>query len=159
MFTVRGNRAAASRTHVICLALIVVGLLAGCEAQTAPTSTPSAVATPSPTVNTPQPDPTGGPAAEMSIASVDVDGVHLTVAGFVAEISEDGGVCTFDLASKISGATTTATTTGAANGTNTTCGSAQVPLASLSRGTWTVALNYVSPTHTLTSGPLEVEIP
>jgi hypothetical protein len=95
----------------------------------------------------------------MSIASVDVDGVHLTVGGFVGDVSESGGACTFDLASKISGATTTVATTGEANGVNTTCGSAQVPLSSLSRGTWSVALHYVSAAYTLTSDPLEVEIP
>jgi hypothetical protein len=99
------------------------------------------------------------PTAIVSIAAVDVDGEHITVAGFVTELAEDGGSCLFILTSEITNARVDASTTGVENVTTTSCGSTQVAVADLSRGPWQVVLEYRSDQLETTSEPLAVEVP
>ena len=97
--------------------------------------------------------------AVVSIAGIDVDGLHLTVGGLVTLVAEDGGTCEFELTSVVSGAKVDAQAHGVANGTNTSCGSMQIPVSQLSRGSWNVALRYTSARLELTSDSTPVEVP
>jgi hypothetical protein len=158
MAAARGNRVRLAGVHATSAALMLVVALAGCTSQTSratQTGTHSAInATPTQT-----PTAGSGPTAQITIAGVDVDGLHLTVGGFVTLVAEDGGSCTFTLTSEVSGANVTAATEGVANGTNTSCGSTQVSLSSLTRGSWKVVLTYSSTAFKLASAPTEVEVP
>lgn len=106
------------------------------------------------------PEPTDLEAiAVVSIASVDVDGQHVTVAGFVTQVTEDGGACRFVLTSEISGQEVAVETVGLANVDTTSCGTKQVAVSDLSRGPWDVVLEYSSAETVVVSEPLDVEVP
>ena len=131
--------------------------LAGCTL-----SAPQTVVTTSPApVTDPDPEPTEEPVAVVTIASADVDGLHVTVAGFVTLIEETDGTCEFDLTSAVSGETVTATTLSVANVGSTSCGSAQIDVEQLSRGSWDVSLHYVSAETAvdIRSESVRVEVP
>jgi hypothetical protein len=138
--------------------VVVLAMLSGCttpEPEAMPTPTESATPTPAPQ----EEDEVDGPFATVSIAGVDVDGLNFTVGGFVGGVSEEGGTCTYALTSGVTGNTVTVVTTGVANGATTSCGSSKVAMSELSKGPWTVELEYASPTAEVTSPPLEVEVP
>ena len=118
---------------------------------TAPTvtSTPSASASPS----------AEGPISVVTIAGADVDGTTVTVAGYVTQVSEEGGSCAFELTSELDGTTVDVQSTPAANMGTTSCGTVQVPVSSLSKGTWSVVLKYSSDALDLTSAPVTMEVP
>lgn len=159
MTTVRGNRALRSRALIGPLGVLAVVILAGCTAQSPDASNAS---TGTPVSSTPTPSATAtasGPFAIVSLAGVDVDGFHLTVGGFVTVVAEDGGACEFDLTAVVSGAKVSAATVGTANGSNTSCGSAQIPLTQLTRGSWNVVLHYTATKYDLVSEPMKVEVP
>ena len=159
MATVRGNRALRSRALMGFLGVLASVILAGCTVQSPDASNAS---TNTPVTSTPTPTATetpGGPSAVVSLAGVDVDGLHLTVGGFVTVVAEDGGACAFDLTAVVSGAKVSAATVGAANGSNTSCGSTQIPVTQLTRGTWNVVLHYTSTKYDLVSEPMKVEVP
>ena len=105
-------------------------------------------------------EPTGIEAvAVVSIAAVDVDGLHVTVAGFVTQVMEDGGACRFVLTSGISGQEVAVETVGLSNVDTTSCGTTQVPVSDLSRGPWDVVLEYSSAETVVVSDPFNVEVP
>ena len=159
MATVRGNRALRSRALMGCFGVLAAVILAGCTVQSPDASHAS---TNTPVSSTPTPTATatpGGPSAIVSLAGVDVDGLHLTIGGFVTVVAEDGGACAFDLTAVVSGATVSAATVGIANGSDTSCGSTQIPVSELTRGSWNVVLHYASTKFDLVSEPMKVEVP
>lgn len=105
-------------------------------------------------------DPTVAPfAAIVSIASLDVSGREVTLAGYVQGVAEEGGTCTF-VATKVgTGTEVTAETMGIENQGTTSCGSAAVSSSSFSRGSWTVELRYESPSGSANSDAVALEIP
>lgn len=94
----------------------------------------------------------------MVVAGVDLDGKNVTVSGYVAGVVEDDGTCTFTLEHDSS--SVSVSTTGRADRSTTTCGSAQVPTEDLERGTWTASLTYSSSTtRSEPSAVLSLEVP
>lgn len=105
---------------------------------------------------TPEPAPTAD--ASIVVAALDVDGLHVTVSGFVTGFVEDGGDCEFRFAGD--GADLVSKTTGLADRMSTSCGSVSVPTSDFSRGSWTVTLAYSSvSSEAVTSPPVNLEIP
>lgn len=97
--------------------------------------------------------------AVITIAGVDVDGKHVTVAGYVTELQESGGECTYTLAPMLSGTIVTVVNPGIQNVGTVSCGSVQVPIEQVSKGPWTVSLNYRSSALDIDATPVEMEIP
>jgi hypothetical protein len=126
------------RPTALAAAGLAVALLAGCtgaepDPSTGPTSSEA-------------PRDSGTPAAVeavISVAGVDVDGMNITVSGYVQGILEDGGACSFSFAGP-GGATVEAGTDGMADRSVTVCGGTQVPRDRFTKGTWKVTLNYTA---------------
>ncbi|TDW30691.1 hypothetical protein EDD25_2461 [Cryobacterium psychrophilum] len=99
------------------------------------------------------------PASEavISVAGVDVDGLNVSASGYVSGTIEDAGICTFTFTGLES--ETSATSTGRANASTTSCGFVQVSMSDLARGSWQVVLAYSSETLTVSSQPMTLEIP
>lgn len=143
-------------------AAIVVLSGAGLAACTTPSPDPAPTQSsqsPEPTPGASETPSTAGPASVVTIAAADVDGATVTVAGYVTQISEEGGSCTFALTSALDGSVVEAPSTAAANVATTSCGTVQVPVAELAKGTWSVVLHYTSDSWDLTSEPVTMEVP
>jgi hypothetical protein len=144
------------RPHAVLAIAAILLVLTGCTVTGDPVSVTGAPE--QPTVE-PEPTPTDGPTSVVTIAGVDVDGLHVTVAGYVTLVAESGGECLFTLTSAVSGETVTRTTVGAENVDSTSCGTEQIPIAEVSKGPWDATLTYTSGDLTSISGPLRVEVP
>ena len=96
--------------------------------------------------------------AVMSLASVAIDASVVTVGGYVTGVVEDGGVCTYTLQA-INTETVSVATSGLANVTLTSCGSVDVSLSEIPRGSYEVRLTYTSAAGSVTSEPLPLEVP
>lgn len=141
-------------------ALVVAAALSGCSPSGSHTPIASQPASPGQSAESPPaPEKTFGPTAVVSIASVDVDGRNVTVAGLISGASEANGTCRFSLTSDLTGVGVEAATTGQDNGNNVSCGAAQIPITQVSKGPWSVVLHYTSHTLTLDSARVELEIP
>ena len=139
--------------------MLSAAALAGCT-----TLSPDAV--PTETSQTPEPTPgaseapsTADPISVVTIAAADPDGTTVTVAGYVTQVSEDGGSCTFELTSALDASVVEAASTSAANVDTTSCGTVQVPITELTKGTWSVVLHYTSDSFDLSSEPVTMEVP
>jgi hypothetical protein len=143
------------------IAACVVCLVSACSLFATPAQSGEKThgATASHTPPQPTPKPSNAPTAFVTIAQVNVDGRNLTVAGFVSGISEDGGTCTFAVTSTSTGAVVKVKSTGIRNSGTTSCGSQLVPISELSRGAWSVVLQYQSDSAQLKSGGLQVQVP
>lgn len=149
------TRSGGFRAHALA-ALALLIMLTGC---TAPDPEPTESAVPSPTSTPVQPDPEPTrAAASVTLAAVDVDGLNLTVGGLVIGLDEEAGTCRYVLRSGLDGREVVKETAGVSNAGNTSCGAVQVPIAELSKGPWTVVLEYAG-AEQLTSDPVEVEVP
>lgn len=150
----------ARTTQFVSSLIVLLVLLTACTIESSAVS-PSLTTTDA-DAGTPTPqneDGTLAPFAAVTLAGVDVDGANFTVGGFVGEVQEGGGTCTYVLTSVVSKANVSVVTTGIENGATTSCGSAKVPMSELSKGPWTVQLNYKSLTTEASSPPLKVELP
>lgn len=138
---------------VLVLALSLVGCTAPQPAprETTASPTPSATASEAPV-------PVAEPTAVVTIATIDVDGLNVTLAGMVTLVDEDGGTCIF-VATSTDGSTVERESEGSANVNSTSCGSVQVPADEFARGSWEVVMRYASEQLELTSDPLQMEIP
>lgn len=144
---------------IAAIAVLSVAPLAACTAPS-PEPGPSASSpSPEPTPGASETPSTVGPTSVVTIAAADVDGMTVTVAGYVTQISEDGGSCTFSLTSALDGSVVEVPSTAAANVATTSCGTVQVPVAELAKGTWSVVLHYTSDSWDLTSEPVTMEVP
>ena len=111
-----------------------------------------------PTTGVPTPEAAPDRDAEVTIAAVDVDGLTVTVAGYVPELAEDGGECTFVISSATAG-TFDIESEGIANVTSTSCGTQTISIDRFTRGAWTVQLIYSSAAVEAASQPFPLEIP
>jgi hypothetical protein len=135
-------------------ALALTGCTSGGSGAPNDPTGPSATSTSGVPTSTPTPEPE----AVIVVAAVDADGKAVTTSGYVNGIIEDGGSCTFTLSSV--GGSVTATTTGQADTSTTSCGQGITPIEKLSRGSWNVVLTYTSLSQrTVVSQPVSVEIP
>jgi hypothetical protein len=145
-------------------ALAVVGAiaLAGAGCTTGDVAPGPSTAPPTAGVPTSEPATSDAPGstldAVITVASVDVDGVHATVSGYVSGLIEDGGACTFVLTGG-AGDEVTAATVGIADRATTSCGAARVAVDRLGKGTWSVRLEYRSATTEVVSAESALEIP
>ena len=151
-----GRGAAAAAAVVLCWTL------AGCTPTTTVDGTPSpssSIYVPSATP-TASGTPTGAPreTAVVSVAGADVDGLHVSFAGLVTSVAEDGGSCEFD-ATSAAGVVVKASSVGTANGSTTSCPFVQLPIAQFTRGSWSVVLRYHSAQTDSVSAPAKMEIP
>ena len=105
---------------------------------------------------TPSPAPTIEPV--IAVASVDVDGQHVTASGAVQGVVEDGGTCSFAFTHE-GAETVTLENQGVADRSSTACGAVQPEIARFVRGPWSVVLTYTSPAGTFHSQPQTVEVP
>ncbi|MEN0083813.1 MAG: hypothetical protein AAGC66_03500 [Leifsonia sp.] len=108
-----------------------------------PSSTPSPVVTVQPV---------------LVVASVDVDGKHVTSSGYVQGAVEDGGVCTF-IFSREGSPDVKVQHEAAADRSTTSCGTVQPDIGQFTRGSWQVTLEYVSDGKDYVSTPLVLEVP
>jgi hypothetical protein len=143
--------------------LATVTLLTGCtEPQEPAKPLPANTATSSigitPTA-TQAPDSGIGSTIEpvLVVASVDVDGEHVTASGYVSGIVKDGGTCRFVFTGN--GETVSVDRQGTADRSSTSCGTVQPEIDKFDRGTWSVILEYRSDGHVVDSAPETVEIP
>ena len=134
------------------VALSLTGCFAG-------SGTSSSTAADSPTASEPSPSSTPHVSAQMTIASVDVDGAHVSVSGYVTGVIENGGTCEYVAAERSSGKAITIPGSGISNVQTTSCGTSQEPIASFNKGSWTVVLHYFSPSADVTSPAINLEIP
>lgn len=148
------TRQAAAGALACALLFGLAGCFSGGPTSTSSTSSDSTASTPSPS-----PSPSVKITAQMTIASVDVDGQHVSVSGYVNGIVEDHGACTYTATSKAAGQSVEVAGEGVSNVRTTSCGTLAEPIASFSTGAWAVRLHYVSTSTDVTSEPIEVEIP
>ena len=96
--------------------------------------------------------------AVLSVASVDVDGLRITAAGYIGGLIEDGGACVFNFES--GDITATAQSTGRADRATTSCGTVSVPREELARGSSSVVLTYMTlDGREIASDAIGLEIP
>lgn len=96
--------------------------------------------------------------AVIVVAGVDVDGLNVTVSGYVAGILDEGGECSYSFVGMST--ETSVVSTGHADRSVTTCGSTQVPISQFTKGTWEVIMRYTASTgEETTSPPTVLEIP
>lgn len=133
-------------------------LLSGCTLAGTPESG-SATLPPTPESTESAHELTEGPVAVVTIAAIDVDVLHLTLAGFVTMLAESGGQCEFTVTSEINRAVVTRVVTGEINVDSTSCGSVQIPVTELAKGPWDAALSYMTADGPLISELERVEIP
>jgi hypothetical protein len=94
----------------------------------------------------------------LVVASMDVDGAHVTASGFVQGLIQDGGTCTYTFA-RIGSSPITVEHGAVADRATTSCGTIQADAAQFARGTWNVTLGYVSDGRNYESAPVELEVP
>lgn len=146
----------APRLFAVLVGVLAALTLSACTPAAAPAgSSPAASTSKKPTTD-PLPAPTIEPV--IVVAAVDVDGKHVTASGYVQGLIEDGGTCTF-VFSREGVAPVTAEHAGAADRSSTACGAVQPEIGSFVRGTWSVTLDYSSPSGTYHSRPQTVEVP
>lgn len=138
----------------LCLAL----LLAGCTAGEAPEGSPSSASPmPEKTLSaSPSPSVTIEPV--LVVASVDVDGDHVSASGYVQGVIQDTGTCTF-VFTRDGSPDVTVDHEAVADRATTSCGTVQPEIARFARGTWQVALTFTSGGREYTSQPQTLEVP
>lgn len=151
-----------NRDTVIAALAMTVALISGLTACSAASPAPTtSAAQPMPTkpAQTPGDLPTQGSTIEpvLVVASVDVDGQHVSASGYIQGVVEDGGSCVFSYERE--GVKVTAERDGAADRMTTSCGLVQSPIGDFVRGSWTLTLSYETQGKTYTSQPTTVEIP
>lgn len=96
--------------------------------------------------------------AVVVVADVDVDGLAVTVSSYVAGLIESGGTCRYLLSN--GSVEVTAEALGEPDRSSTTCGSTQVPIEQIPRGSWTVTMTYEAlDGGSYPSEPVAMEVP
>lgn len=142
---------------LLCAAVLA---LSACTVDDGATGDPSASITPPPGATdkpTQSSEPRPSVEAVIVVANIDVDGAHATASGYVSGVIEDGGMCTFVFTGEPG--EVSATSTGAADRANTSCGSVSIPIDRLGKGTWSVRLDYRSDTAQVVSEESIMEVP
>lgn len=146
-------------SSVVLTALVAVSALTACTASTpspagstGPAGSPTKTSTPGTDVSTPAPIE-----AVLVVASVDVDGAHLSASGYIQGAVEDGGTCVFTFSGN--GSEFTMEHDASADRMTTSCGTVQVPIDKFTRGPWAVTVGMAVKGTTYTSPPTTVEVP
>lgn len=96
--------------------------------------------------------------AVITVAGVDVDGLNVTVSGYVTGILEEGGECYYSFTGMST--ESSVASSGHADRSVTTCGTTQAPIAQFTKGTWEVTMRYTALSGEETvSPPIVLEIP
>lgn len=97
------------------------------------------------------------PAAVISVAGVDADGVNVTASGYVSQAGQGELKCSFTFTQGenevVIGTTATPDHSGAS------CGAVEVPVAELQRGTWELVLSVQGAGLEITPDSMMVEVP
>jgi len=125
------------------------------DSELAPSATPIPT-TSSPSLDAPEPVEDTVDAV-VTVASIDVDGQHVSASGYVSGVVEDGGACRFTFTSDVG--EVVVESTGISDVSATSCGLISEPSTSFVRGTWSVTLTYLSQTANSVSEPVALEIP
>ena len=148
-----------SRGGTALFACLVALTLGGCTVGGAGPSTvaptpiaPDATATP-----TEPTEPPPSVEAVIVVASIDVDGAHATVSGYVSGVIEDDGECSFVFTGPSDDFSVTSV--GTADRSTTSCGAVSVPIEQFSTGSWTVVLGYRSDEVDVMSEETPLEVP
>lgn len=100
---------------------------------------------------------TGSARPSLVYAGLQEGAASVQMSGLVTNLVEDGGTCTFELRS---GSTlVTRAQAGLADASSTSCGTVEVPVSELDRGSWEATLDYAGPGGSGTSGAVTVDIP
>lgn len=134
------------------------GVLVGCTAPSAPAPSAPASARPSQSKPSSAPTPTVTTQPVLVVASVDVDGKHVTASGYVQGVIEDGGACIFAFTREGSPAVRIQHEA-VADRSTTSCGTVQPDIGQFTRGSWQVTLEYVADGKDSVSTPLALEVP
>jgi len=136
-------------------AALVVLLLSGCVGGSLDANAPTGseqTAPPADSTLAPERD------AVIVVAGVDVDGLNVTVSGYIAGILEAGGECIYSFRGL--SAETSVTATGEPDRSVTSCGTSQVPIDQFTKGTWEITMSYTALDGTVTTSlPTALEIP
>lgn len=147
----------ARTTVLLCAAALA---LSGCTIDDGAADDPIPATTARPDV-TAEPTETVAPGptveAVIVVANIDVDGAHATASGYISGVIEDGGACTFVFTGEAG--EVSASSSGAADRATTSCGSVSIPIEQLSKGTWSVQLEYESERAQVVSEESIVEVP
>ena len=144
-------------------ATLVVLLLSGCVGGSLDANAPTGSEQTAPSVDeqtAPPADSTLAPErdAVIVVAGVDVDGLNVTVSGYIAGILEAGGECIYSFRGL--SAETSVTATGEPDRSVTSCGTSQVPIDQFTKGTWEITMSYTALDGTVTTSlPTALEIP
>ncbi|QAY74583.1 hypothetical protein ET445_15820 [Agromyces protaetiae] len=162
---IRGIMRGVGRTAgALVVAAVVCSWIAACTGSVGEVDTSSPTDDPSSSSNTaeekPAPtenEPPGALEAVIVVAGPDVDGEHVSASGYVSGVIEDDGECVFRF---IHGESVVeATSRSTADRQTSSCGVVQVETSKVTRGTWTVQLNYTSERGAVASEPVEFEVP
>ncbi|WP_313541040.1 hypothetical protein [Leifsonia aquatica] len=94
----------------------------------------------------------------LVVASVDVDGAHVTASGYVQGIVADEGTCVY-VFTRDGSSPIAVERDAVADRSTTSCGMVQPDAAEFARGSWTVTLRYESGGRDYESAPAELEVP
>lgn len=97
------------------------------------------------------------PEAVVTIASVDVDGLNVSVSGYVSGVIQDEGECLFVLTNEA--VRVEIATSPTPDASSTSCGLGTASIDQFSPGTWQAVLNYTSGSLTIESNTVNLEIP
>lgn len=150
----------------LALAATATLLVSGCAAgDPAPETSLGPGPLPSSTESASPGTETEAPPSDLEVvlvfASMDLDGAHASVSGYINGVIEDGGSCRFEMVSADK-TVRTVESTGAADRASTSCGVGQFPTTELSSGSWQATLTYQPVDKKLkpvTSAPETVEVP
>ncbi|AGW40712.1 hypothetical protein O159_05170 [Leifsonia xyli subsp. cynodontis DSM 46306] len=137
----------------------VFGLLSACSIALCACASPAVGPQPHPTkpvLDTPFESATVEPV--LVVASVDVDGKHVTASGYVQGVIEECGTCVYTF-TRNGSPTITVEREAVADRATTSCGTVHPDAAEFARGSWSVALGYAVHGHDYRSTPVELEIP
>lgn len=137
------------------LTVAVSGCTAGPGATT-PSSSPSELPQKPSSSSTSAPTVTIAPV--LVVASVDVDGKHVTASGYVQGIISDSGTCTYRF-THAGSSDVVVDNAAVADRATTSCGAVQPDIAQFPRGTWQVTLAYTSNGAEYVSEPVRLEVP
>lgn len=149
----------AARLVVALGAVALAVALSGCTAGGSGTSTSSAAQsgpTQKPSSSTPLPPVTVEPV--LVVASVDVDGMHVTASGYVQGLISDSGTCTYRF-TRSGEADILVDNAAVADRATTSCGAVHPDISQFTRGAWQVTLAYASNGTDYLSEPVRMDVP
>ena len=125
-------------------------------ATTQDSPTPTGPVAPSPMVTSRAPQPVGSVTPVLTYAGIGRTNNTYEFSGFVPQIIRAGGTCTFHL--RLAGAAVDRDVSAVADATSTSCGTVVIQARDLTKGDWTVTLEYQDSTDSGTSSAKVVAV-